>query len=259
MQDRRYLLSIEELLEDNISGELREKCLRFLDENRLQRALSSKGKRKLAENIGAGLLLQLAVREMLAQAVTESGEVQKTVTESGDARKAVTECLSNVREGWLFFKFSLSELLYTLEKYDNLPLPLEYTYSEKGKPFLKNYPYYFNLSHSGNYVFCVISEQEVGADIQWEKPGTEERIVRRFFTEEEKKTWEKCVSQEEKLHWFYMMWARKEAYGKLTGDGISAVIGRPVNSGGTKAAEKKQVCFEDYELEDYRIAVCKWK
>ena len=38
-------------------------------------------------------------------------------------------------------------------------------YTHKGKPFLRNGPY-FNLSHSGEYAIMAVSENEVGADIQ---------------------------------------------------------------------------------------------
>ncbi len=35
-----------------------------------------------------------------------------------------------------------------------------------GKPYISNYPIYFNISHSHNMVICVISENEIGIDLE---------------------------------------------------------------------------------------------
>ena len=127
------------------------------------------------------------------------------------------------------------------------------------KPYLKNYPYYFSISHSGDYVFCVLSEQEVGADIQQKAEYVKEGVVQRFFAEEEKNYWEKCASEEEKRDFFYRMWCRKEAYGKLTGEGIADVVS--VNMCDIRDdSTSMQYEIEEYTLQDgYQLAICKWR
>jgi len=144
-----------------------------------------------------------------------------------------------------------------LEQIDS-PLLLEYTYGAAGKPYLKNYPFYFSISHSGNYVLCVLSEQEIGADIQLRTPKVQEALLQRFFSEEEIAYWKQCATEEDKDTFFYRMWCRKEAYGKLTGEGIIKAVGinmllpEPV-------VEGTQIVISEYFLENYQIAICKQK
>lgn len=51
----------------------------------------------------------------------------------------------------------------------------EIAYNSQGKPyFLSNREIFFNISHSSNYVACVIGDRPVGIDI--EKPAKVDRI-----------------------------------------------------------------------------------
>ncbi len=101
------------------------------------------------------------------------------------------------------------------------PLSLSYVYSEYGKPYLKGKEnLYFNISHSRNYVVCAFSNQEVGIDIQVHRKG-KGNIVRRFFPPEDQQLMERLVREgadPERI--FFRMWAVKEAYMKLTGEGM---------------------------------------
>lgn len=69
-----------------------------------------------------------------------------------------------------------------------------------GKPYVEGDPFYFSLSHSGDYAVCAISDSPVGVDIEKEKELSE-KIKGRFA----KNTVE---------------WTEKEAKGKLTGNGF---------------------------------------
>lgn len=257
MQDKKYLLSIVQLLEMETATEqqlLVQRCFRWLDTerfNRVKRLLGgekvdavkqitagSQMNRKLAEHIGAGMLLQLAI----LQAETEDDlQLTKAAARSelqfGDAE---------------MIELSIQGLLVLLEQSGKEPVALEYTYGDNGKPYLKNYPYYFNLSHSGEYIFCVISEDEVGVDIQRTKPLKDDRIARRFFSEEEKQALAACSTAAERQELFYRLWACKEAYGKLTGRGIAATLDTAMES-------LKEFVLREYQIKDYQIAVCKWK
>lgn len=57
-------------------------------------------------------------------------------------------------------------LLMALEK-ENIFIskPLEYIY-RGSKPYLKDYEYYYNLSHTGDLIVLAISNQEIGIDIE---------------------------------------------------------------------------------------------
>ena len=135
---------------------------------------------------------------------------------------------------------------------------LEYCYGENGKPSFKEYPdFQFNLSHSGDYVVGVFSDEKVGIDIQ-EMRTKERTIARRFFTRAEQVQIEQAgLFQEtntpttnvstvqipttqiprtqiptsripavphdreaEKTDAFYCIWAAKESYMKYTGLGM---------------------------------------
>lgn len=261
MQDKIYLLSLEELLgEDPEKGkmlrqsdELSAKAAAMLDRERLKKLEHIKSNQKQIESMGAGLLLQFAVKEALAE--TDKLTVSKT------------------QIMWMTF----SQLVDKLDKSQE-PLSLEYTYGEQGKPYLKNYPYYFNISHSGKLVLCVLSEQEVGADIQLKSSRVNERILQRFFSTEEKAYWEQCGTETEKRDFFYRMWCRKEAYGKLTGEGIKDALGENMHLveernnqlidspnglrtcvGYDKNTQSSFEIREYEEVDDYQIAICKWK
>lgn len=255
MQDRRYLLSLEELLRGEggektvseklfIKEELMEQALSRLDAERQKKVAVLKDGKKKLQSMGAGLLLQLAVQEMV-----RSSDKQ-TVREEGYGNAG------RIR------RLNFAQLLGSLEE----PYALEYTYGPKGKPYLKNYPYYVSLSHSEHCVFCVIAEEEVGADIQYmgsDAPGTENdghkygKLVQRFFSEEEKREWQLLESADARRHFFYRLWCRKEAYGKLTGVGMAEGLGRDMNSLSDHIFEK--LLIEDMVLENYQLAICKWK
>lgn len=98
---------------------------------------------------------------------------------------------------------------------------LSFHLGASGKPYIDNLPVHFNLSHSGRLVACGISDQEIGVDIQEKRSGNHRRLWERFFTEEEKALLKCCCSVEEEETLFYRLWTAKEAYGKLTGRGLT--------------------------------------
>ncbi len=86
-----------------------------------------------------------------------------------------------------------------------------------GKPYIKELPnVHFSISHSGNIWACAMGETPVGLDIQTEGKVDAEKIARRFFHPSEI-AW----LQEHGWEQFARIWAKKESYVKLTGDGLS--------------------------------------
>lgn len=135
-----------------------------------------------------------------------------------------------------------------------------------GKPFLEDYPYvHFNLSHSGEYVCCAVSEHEVGADIQkyQDKIGaagfTGSGIARRFFTEEDNKLLEVC-GEKDRQERFFRIWSVRESYIKFTGRGM----GQGLDSFAIDWEHKRicdqgvaAACFEEHAgIEGYSLCVC---
>ena len=107
----------------------------------------------------------------------------------------------------------LSFILYKSGKVEKLT----FTYGGNGKPYLKDKRVFFNISHSGNYVICSISESEIGCDVQI-LSEYKERIAKRFFTEEEHKI---LNSSENPSEDFTRLWTLKESVLKKNGEGIT--------------------------------------
>lgn len=109
-------------------------------------------------------------------------------------------------------------LLFALKKegYKGEKLP-DYNYYAKGKPYILGIESLkFNISHSENIITCVISRREVGVDIERDREMTKATIAR-VFTENERKT---IVNESD----YIRLWTMKEAYAKLTGEGISDIL-----------------------------------
>lgn len=90
-------------------------------------------------------------------------------------------------------------------------------YSEYKKPYLRNGPF-FNISHSGNYVGCAISNEEIGVDIE-QILDMDFGAFQKVFTPRE---WE-YINQSKKDMMkprFYQVWTRKESVIKANGKGM---------------------------------------
>lgn len=88
-----------------------------------------------------------------------------------------------------------------------------------GKPFLQGYEdFHFNISHSGKYVACAVSNQPIGIDIEIVNP-IDLAFANRFFVKDEIQ-YILNGNPEYLQQRFYSIWTRKEAYIKLCGKGL---------------------------------------
>lgn len=106
-----------------------------------------------------------------------------------------------------------------------------------GKPYVDQV--HLSVSHSGEYFICIIADKPVGIDIQEKRQSNTDKIAERYFTE-----MEKTYIEEHGEDGFFMLWCRKEAYSKLTGNGIAELIK------GTEVIGRDDVDFTDFQLED---------
>lgn len=254
------MLSLKEFLEGTDVEKYFREALDKVDGLRRKRAERMRTKESRAACLGAGLLLQFAVQEAIEETC---GKKICTLTE------AARDIEFQGREEYPYQLpvYTLSRILGLLGQ----PLDLELYYGEKGKPYLKDSPFYFNLSHSGSYVVCALSGQEVGVDIQQYKRTDIVRLADRFYSAEEKEAMKACHDRKEREQLFYQLWTRKEAYGKLTGEGIAAVIDRsvlpamegeaPAIGGEPLSAEAwvdPPLFWQEWTLEGYEIALCQY-
>ncbi len=199
-----------------------------VDPVRLQKAEHLKNAGAKVASLGAGLLLQKIALELW-----DGRENDNTILYEEENLIA-----------------ALQERMHR-EKSD--PLAFTYEYGEQGKPQIVNFPKKFNLSHSGDYVVCAVSDGEVGVDIQKWVPY-KERTAERFFAPEEWQLYQE-TEESKRLALFYRLWTRKEAYGKYTGQGIGAVLGE--NLSGEAECRKRQIVFREMILENgYSVAIC---
>lgn len=120
----------------------------------------------------------------------------------------------------------------------------EFVYTECGKPYLPDYPdVHFNISHSGEYVACAVSDKPIGVDIQ--KIGKyNSDVANRVCNENELK---QIKNGSDKASEFTRLWTQKEAVLKMYGTGIA--------SGDIKnCLDNHNV--ESEKIEDYWASVC---
>ncbi len=94
---------------------------------------------------------------------------------------------------------------------------IRFALSPTGKPYAKNLPVHFSISHSGDYAVCAVSETEIGIDI--EKIRTvHPRAYKKFCTESEADYIRIAENG------FFEIWTLKEAYFKCIGTGLGEDI-----------------------------------
>ena len=120
---------------------------------------------------------------------------------------------------------------------------------ESGKPVFTNIPYYFNISHSCGRAVCVLSDIEVGVDIEFiKKVRAFDLIAENFFAPEEIKRFRSAKNSAEE---FYRIWTRKEALLKKSGSGIEYKKLKSIDTFVYEEAE-----FIEYKRGQYMTTVC---
>lgn len=133
-------------------------------------------------------------------------------------------------------------LLYALKERGFLNLREHYEHTEEGKPFLKDVPLFFSLSHSSEYIGVAVSTCEIGLDVEKNKNFNFRRIST-FLTDLEN------VFLENNPDKFYELWTQKEAIVKLEGTTLSQMRDYCV----VKNADNYNFYFSDEE--DYKICL----
>ena len=108
-------------------------------------------------------------------------------------------------------------LCFALNEEYGIEGPVEFMYNENGKPVLRDYPeIHFNLSHCKRAAACVVSNNEVGVDVQ-DVRRIPDKVAKRVLTESEYKIFTTAQAPDE---YFCEIWTIKESFVKLTGRGI---------------------------------------
>lgn len=95
-----------------------------------------------------------------------------------------------------------------------------FSFGKAGKPYLAGQNgLFFNLSHSGNYVLCAVSDHEIGCDIEIVK-DIDLHIAKRFFHRNEYEVIASQSTDRAKRELFFRYWTLKESFLKATGLGM---------------------------------------
>ncbi|MBS1775586.1 MAG: 4'-phosphopantetheinyl transferase superfamily protein [Bacteroidetes bacterium] len=131
-----------------------------------------------------------------------------------------------------------------------------------GKPYLENHKNIkFNISHSGHWVVCAVSHQEIGIDVEQVR-NIDLDIAQHYFSESERNDLlvQPLVKQ---MDYFYRLWTLKESYIKMLGEGLSCPLdsfsvvmnGEPYLI--DKTQQKLPFTLQEIFIEpDYKLAVC---
>ena len=161
--------------------------------------------------------------------------------------------------GDLLIRFALKE------RYGSIDRELKIETNDFGKPFLWEYPsFQYNVSHSGEYVVCVVHDEAVGVDIEYIGPY-DLHLAKELFKEEEYQ--DLLNANDDRLGAFYDIWTLKESYVKAVGEGLSKPLKdfsmKKHNNGfihvtdvHTKRQIKDYICRQ-YQVDSrYRLSVC---
>lgn len=161
------------------------------------------------------------------------------------------------------YRSLLSEILVrflAVQKYKILNDEIHMQFNPYGKPFIKGNPFYFNTSHSGDWVVVITDNKEVGIDVE-KIQSFDIEIANHFFTSEECSDLNEKVDYN-KLIYFYDLWTLKECFIKNVGKGLSLPlnsfsVSKHLDSITVKHSFNKDFYFQQYYLdESYIVSVC---
>ncbi|UOE58255.1 4'-phosphopantetheinyl transferase superfamily protein [Priestia filamentosa] len=141
---------------------------------------------------------------------------------------------------------------------------IQFTYNKYGKPFLRDIEISYNISHSYDWLVCVIDKSSVGIDIEKIRP-LNLNIAKRFFSNEE---FCEIISRDKvmQLDYFFELWTLKESFLKFLGTGMYTSLNsftikkhksRYTILSRDKLLSNSNCYFKTYILDKkYKMAVC---
>ena len=121
-------------------------------------------------------------------------------------------------------------------------------YGDKNKPFADNC--FVSISHSGDMVAVCTSDRPIGIDIEKiDRERDLSKIANRFYHGRELEEYKKNPTAD----LFYEIWTKKEAYSKISGEGVGEVFN------GFDAYSLEGYTFETEIIDDYVLSICEMK
>ncbi len=104
--------------------------------------------------------------------------------------------------------------LYRQETGEDLP---EICIADRGKPYFKDNPWHFSISHTKKYAFCVLSKYNIAIDAEELDRKVNFHLAEKVLSPEEKTQFDAAFDKRQALLTF---WVLKEAAAKLSGEGL---------------------------------------
>ncbi len=153
--------------------------------------------------------------------------------------------------------FSEALLRYALIKHGIFQMPVIHKTSQ-GKPYIQHDNVHFSISHAGKWVCVVVSNQEIGIDIEYIRSSI--KVASKFSEEEHNYIMQGDVKQQNER--FTEVWTKKESYLKYLGVGLVKPLvsfstigyGRHVVDNGFL---QKHIHIDTFKIEDYYCSICK--
>lgn len=146
-------------------------------------------------------------------------------------------------------------LLNRMLEEKNITNPL-FKIEKYGKAYISNYDsIHFNLSHSGKFVACAISDKEIGVDIEYNDSQIDLNIAKHYFYNEE---YVNIMNSKNPSDEFFKYWVLKESYMKYTGLGFNLSLDSfeiKVKDKITVRPDKYNLKFSLFDVEGYKLAV----
>lgn len=133
------------------------------------------------------------------------------------------------------------KLLDKILKQENNISEYEIIHNKYGKPYLKGIDLFFNLSDSNDISALVISNKEVGIDI--EELKYDELVMKTHFNNHEIKI---VKNSKDKKKDFTKIWTIKEAYVKCMGTGIIEPL---------KNIDSNLIKCKSFTIENYYVSI----
>lgn len=125
-------------------------------------------------------------------------------------------------------------------------------YAESGKPYLKNHPVEFNITHTDGLVMIAVSDDgEVGVDAEYlYRDNDAEKIAEKYFFPQERE-------QIKTRKHFFTLWTKKESAIKYASLTIASSLKKTTFIGETPVGEDKYADAKtrSYAFDDYVYSV----
>ena len=151
----------------------------------------------------------------------------------------------------------IGELLLSnlLDKYYNLDYnDLEFKFNKDNKPFIVNNNIFYNISHSSNYVITVVSDKEIGIDIEKIRE-TNIKSINYFASNKEK---EYIFSEDNNLFKrLFEIYTLKEAYIKMVGKSVFDIknVEFTISNNHIYCSDINVKCYS-FIYDNYVISIC---